>query len=83
MAQETHSFMGDEIISQHLIKEHNILVYGCFDKGTPIGEYDFYDVYIEISGGTFCMNEGDPFDEVPTQSELEDLTQSYLESIDI
>jgi hypothetical protein len=83
MAKEKYGYMGDELISQQIIQEHNVLVYGCFDKDNPIGKYDFYDVYIEISGGTFCMNEGEPFDEVPTESELEDLTQSYLESIDV
>jgi len=82
MKKELHTYMGDEIISQHTVKEHNVIVYGCFDKETPIGKYDFYDVYIEISGGTFCMNEGDPFYKKPTIKDLDALTQEYLESLD-
>ena len=82
MANDTDGRMGDEIVSQHNIREHLVSVYGCFDRDTEIGKYDFYDVYIELSGGQFCMNEGDPFDEIPDEGELDDLTKSYLESLD-
>jgi hypothetical protein len=81
MAKETYGHEGNQIVSEHIIKEQPVTVYGCFSKDTKIGRYDFYDVYVEISGGQHCMNEGEPFYRKPNKAELKDLTESYLSDI--
>lgn len=69
-------------ISKHTIQGKTIRVYGCWDE---VRDYendvvpDFYDVYYDDGNIQHCMNEGDPFYEVPTLYELEELTKSYFE----
>lgn len=79
MAQEKHQREGNEIVRTIKIKNHEVNVYGCFDKGTKIGKYDFYDVYITMNDIQHCMNEGDPFYKKPTNGELKDLVDSFLD----
>lgn len=80
MAKEKHSHDGNEVVLDKTIQGARINVYGCFSKGTPIGRYDFYDVYIEMDGIFHCMNEGDPFYRKPSVGEIKDLMDTFLES---
>lgn len=81
MATEKHSHEGNEIVATKTIKNKEVNVYGCYDKGTKIGQYEFYDVYITIDGVQHCMNEGDPFYKKPTVSELKDLVDTFLDEV--
>jgi len=57
---------GNEIVDTHIIHGKELVVYGCYNSDTTETEYDFYDVYFE----GHCLNEGEPFYEKPTQSDL-------------
>ncbi len=58
----------ENLIKEVKIKNNKYSVYGVSDSETPVGEYDFYDVY-DKSGE--CINEGCPFDEEPTKKDIE------------
>jgi uncharacterized protein YlaI len=81
MAKEKHEHEGNNTVSTKRIRNHEVNIYGCYDKGTPIGKYEFYDVYITIDNIQHCMNEGDPFYKKPTISELKDLVDSFLDEV--
>jgi hypothetical protein len=65
-----------EHITTHLIFGRGVSVYGCLDTDTPEGEYEFFDIFDHDSGE--CLNEGNPFETVPTPEELTD----YLRTSD-
>lgn len=63
-------------VATYKIKGKIIRVYACYDDyrdfesgKTP----DFYDVYEDNGQFQVCINEGDPYYELPTLFELEDL----------
>lgn len=74
--------VGDEIISQHHLCEQPVVLYGLFDEETPEGKYESYDIYVEISGGLHCVNEGDTLFKKPSIKRIEKLVQEYLDEID-
>lgn len=43
-------------------------VVGYMDKDTPEGEYEFFDVFDNTTGA--CINEGNPFYEMPTRTDV-------------
>ena len=60
--------MGDEKVATYNINSKKYDVYGCWDKDTKENEFSFYDLYL----GSDCLNEGEPFDEMPTLEEIKD-----------
>jgi hypothetical protein len=72
MSQETYSKMGNKVVDEFTTDSNYFVVYGCWDKGTPIGEYEFYDVYQKQGGHLICINEGEPFWEKPNLGEIEE-----------
>lgn len=67
-------------VETHTIKGKKIRVYGCWDslRDYEAGkEPDFYDVYEDDGNIQHCLNEGDPYFDKPTVSELEDLLKSF------
>jgi hypothetical protein len=64
--------MGNEVIAEYDINGRTVEVLACWDKGTPDTEVDFYDVYVDGE----CANEGDPYYDEPTVSEIEDLLET-------
>lgn len=67
---------GDSLIFSHSANGQQIDVYGCWDKETPDGEYDFYDIYLRSSG--VCLNEGDPFYSLPTHADISDAVARHI-----
>jgi len=65
--------LGSEIVKTYNIFGITFDVYGCWDNETPENEFDFYDVFERESGQ--CLNEGEPFYEIPTIEEVEDLIE--------
>ena len=78
MAKETYSTEGNEIVKTLTVKGHKVNVYGCYDKQTKIGKFNFYDVYIDIDNLAHCMNEGEPFYKKPTKKEILDLVDFFM-----
>jgi hypothetical protein len=75
--KETHRDMGSDLLMKYYFPEFNreFELYGCYDKGTVIGEYDFYDVY-EVEGGVSeCVNLGDAHFEL---LDREDIVELYI-----
>ena len=66
--------MGDEIVREYYVGAEKYYLYGCYDDMTPDGEYGFYDVY---DSAGMCLNEGEPFWQIPSPMEM----QEYIESI--
>ena len=48
-----------------------VKIYGCWDKDTPEGKCDFYDLYLKGD----CINEGDPYYHMPTIDEVCDFVE--------
>ena len=71
--------MGDELVETYLINGRRISIYGCWDDGTPEGEYDFYDIYEDQDGEAVCLNIGNPFyaDEgLPSKEDIEEFLET-------
>jgi len=62
--------MGNETVKRYRFKKLVLEIVGCWDKDTPEGKYDFYDLYLVECKTTFCLNEGDPFYELPSRKEV-------------
>lgn len=65
--------MGNEIVKIYNINNEKYVIYGCWDNETPENKFDFYDVYDEV--GT-CLNEGNPFWEMPTRDIIIDFIKT-------
>ena len=63
---------GAELLVSYWYGNKRINVYGCWDKETPENEFDFYDLYEDDGKTQTCINEGEPFWEIPTYEEVED-----------
>jgi hypothetical protein len=75
--KETHRDMGSDLLMKYYFPEFNreFELYGCYDKGMVIGEYDFYDVY-EVKGGVSeCVNLGEAHFEL---LDREDIIELYI-----
>lgn len=62
--------MGNEIVATYSFGSEQYTVYGCWDSETPENAYDFFDVY---DTGGFCINLGDPFEQMPSRAEVSGL----------
>ena len=49
--------MGNQTVATYVIDGHTITVIGCWDKETPEGTFDFYELY----EGPQHLNLGDPW----------------------
>lgn len=79
MARKIYGCMGNKIVDTRNIRGFEVNVYGCYDKDTLVGRYEFYDVYITQNFIQHCMNEGDPYYRKPSLGELKDLVDSFLD----
>ena len=66
--------MESEIVGTYYIGDQKYYLYGAYKDMTPENEYDFYDIY---DSNGICLNEGDPFWEIPPPMEM----QEYIQSI--
>jgi len=64
--------LGNELVATyHSVKyRKKIQVYGCWDGETPENEYDFFDIYLDDGKTQECINEGCPFDTMPSRDEI-------------
>jgi len=74
--------LGNEIVATYYIEYKGLVrrkfhVYACWDGETPENEYDFYDVYLDDGTGQFCVNEGNPFWELPTRDEVKEFIKDF------
>jgi hypothetical protein len=58
--------MGNEQVATYYYQGLSFHVYGCWDKETPEGAFDFYDIYVNNE----CINLGEPWYEFPTRDEV-------------
>lgn len=67
----------NELLATYYILHRTFNVYGCYDKDTPEGEFDFYDVYEDFGSDkpSFCINDGDPFDEMPSRDDVKEFVE--------
>lgn len=79
--KQKRGHVGDEIVSQHNLCEQLVVLYGLFDEETPEGKFESYDVYVEISGGLYCVNEGDTLFKKPSTSKMRKMVQEYLDEV--
>ena len=79
--KQKRGYVGDEIVSQHILCEQPVVLYGLFDEQTHEGKYESYDIYVEISGGLHCVNEGDTLFKKPSLKEMEKLVEEYLSEL--
>ncbi len=59
---------GNEIVKTYEIDGKHYDVTGCYSNETPERDYDFFDVVCRETGET--INEGEPFETVPTENEI-------------
>ena len=59
--------LSNETVKSYRIKGKVYDVIGCWDSETPEGQYDFYDLYDDQGN---CLNEGDPYWELPSEEEV-------------
>jgi hypothetical protein len=78
--------MMNELVATYFIngKEYDVL--GCYDQATPNNEFDFYDVYelpyqFENEIYSTCINEGDPFYEMPSRQDVKNLIIAKSEKL--
>lgn len=64
-----------EIIEVLEVYGQTVDIYGCADADTPAGEYDFFD--IQLRDGDTCLNEGDPYYNRPTRTDVEAELELY------
>ena len=65
---------GDEHIETFKIDGKEIEMYGCYYKDTPVGTYDYYDLFYD--GG--CINLGDPQYSKPDENAVREILEAYL-----
>jgi len=74
MAKDYRSKFVKEVI----INEIELAIDGYYNDSTPDGKYEWYDVFHR----GVCVNEGEPFDRIPTKSQLEKIatfiTNQYI-----
>ena len=68
--------MGSQVVTTYVIEGQQIDVVGCWDKETPEGTFDFYDLYDDA--GT-SLNLGDPW--YPGEYDATDTTPPSEESV--
>ena len=59
-------YSGNEVVATKNINGVEVDIYGCFEKDTKIGNYEFYDLYVDGE----CINEGEPCYEYPTDDDI-------------
>lgn len=69
--------IGSELVTTITIDGYSYDIYGCYDGDTPENEFDFYDVYTADDG--MCQNEGDPFYEKPSESDIKEIHDRLVE----
>lgn len=67
--------MGNELVAIYFICGKKYSVFGCWDNETPEYTFDFYDVHDEDG---ICINEGEPFWEMPNRAELKEYIEEVL-----
>jgi hypothetical protein len=64
--------MGNEPVAKYRIRGRWYEVVGCWDKDTPENTFDFYDLYDDAGN---CLNEGNPYYQLPTRMEVRDMVE--------
>jgi hypothetical protein len=72
--------MGNELVATYYIGHLGVTrrkfnVYGCWDKETPENEFDFFDVYLDDDKTQECINEGEPFYDMPSREEIKEFVK--------
>ena len=74
-SKETWETQGDTLLATHFFSEERVDVVGCYDEDTPLGTYEFYDLYWD---GT-CINEGNPiYDKMPSSEFVKEYLELYI-----
>ena len=81
MKKELYGYGGNKTVATHIVKKYVADVCGYFDIDTPVGEYDYFDVFITIDNIQHCLTEGEPFFVKPTKTEIKDLVTEFLSEI--
>jgi hypothetical protein len=83
---------GADIVASYYIKNMTFDVVGYYDSDTPENEYDFFDVFAPAGNcdsdflfspevtedGKICINEGNPFFELPDRTDVMILANEYF-----
>jgi hypothetical protein len=64
--------MGDMQVRTYTVNGENYTLYRCYEDDGEESDSDFYDLY-DSKGN--CLNEGDPYYEIPSRSEIVDLIE--------
>ena len=64
---------GNELVATYYgVHGKTIDIYGCWGKDTPEDKFEFFDLFITEGRLARCINEGEPFFEMPTREEVKD-----------
>ena len=61
-------YSGHTNIKTVNVNETGVDIVGCFEKDTPVNDYEYYDLFLSVDGE--CINLGEPCYKYPTTDDI-------------